>query len=186
MSGQIPLLKIISVHIMCIELRRPDSANRLELEDLSEIQSLVRRCESDIEIINDHRFLSNKSRCINHMDLNTIIENSLIARDVQEWMMIFKAQGVPVGPLNDLADVVKDPQINARGMLIDTLLSNGEKILTAASPVKFIGDEPFEPSPAPKLDEHRLSLLKDGTLARPQTRLQKIIIASSFQLGISL
>ena len=171
---------------MCIELRRPDSANRLELEDLSEIQSLVRRCESDIEIINDHRFLSNKSRCINHMDLNTIIENSLIARDVQEWMMIFKAQGVPVGPLNDLADVVKDPQINARGMLIDTLLSNGEKILTAASPVKFIGDEPFAPSPAPKLDEHRLSLLKDGTLARPQTRLQKIIIASSFQLGISL
>ena len=166
---------------MCIELRRPDSANRLELEDLSEIQSLVRRCESDIEIINDHRFLSNKSRCINHMDLN-----SLIARDVQELMMIFKAQGVPVGPLNDLADVVKDPQINARGMLIDTLLSNGEKILTAASPVKFIGDEPFEPSPAPKLDEHRLSLLKDGTLARPQTRLQKIIIASSFQLGISL
>ena len=51
MSGQIPLLKIISVHIMCIELRRPDSANRLELEDLIEIQSLVGRCESDIEII---------------------------------------------------------------------------------------------------------------------------------------
>jgi len=113
------------------------------------------------EIINDHRFVSNESRCINHVDLKTIIEKSLMERGVQEWMMIFKAQGVPVGPLNDLSDVVKDPQINARGMLIDTLLSNGEKILTAASPVKFIGDEPFAPSPAPKLDEHRLSLLKE-------------------------
>ena len=50
MSGQIPLLKKISAHVMCIELRRPDSANRLELEDLIEIQSLVGRCESDIEI----------------------------------------------------------------------------------------------------------------------------------------
>ncbi len=50
MSGQIPLLKKIAAHVMCIELRRPDSANRLELEDLIEMQSLVRRCESDIEI----------------------------------------------------------------------------------------------------------------------------------------
>ena len=113
------------------------------------------------DIINDERFHNNESRCVNHLDLKTIIEYSLMDRGVDEWMQMFKAKGVPVGPLNDLSDVVKDPQIKARGMLFETPLPDGKKILTAASPVKFAGDENFDPSLAPHLDEHRSALLKE-------------------------
>jgi len=113
------------------------------------------------DIINDERFHNNESRCVNHLDLKTIIEYSLMERGVDQWMQMFKAKGVPVGPLNDLSDVVKDPQIKARGMLFETPLPDGKKILTAASPVKFAGDENFDPSLAPHLDEHRSALLKE-------------------------
>ena len=113
------------------------------------------------DISNDERFIDNENRCINHLDLKIIIEYALIERDVDQWMQMFKAKGVPVGPLNNLSDVVKDPQIKARGMLFETTLPDGKKILTAASPVKFAGDENFYPSIAPRLDEHRSFLLKE-------------------------
>jgi len=114
-----------------------------------------------IEIINDLRFLNNEERCINHFELKVIIEDCLLEKDVSEWMQLFKDNGVPVGPLNDLSDVVKDPQIKARGMLLDTPLPNGTKILTAGSPVKFVGAESLASLPAPQLDEHRISLLQE-------------------------
>jgi CoA:oxalate CoA-transferase len=113
------------------------------------------------EIINDMRFLNNEERCINHFELKVIIEDCLLEKDVSEWMQLFKDNGVPVGPLNDLSDVVKDPQIKARGMLLDTPLPNGTKILTAGSPVKFVGAESLASLPAPQLDEHRISLLQE-------------------------
>jgi len=50
MSGDIPSLKKITDHVASIELRRPESANRLEIEDLNEIESHVRICESDPKV----------------------------------------------------------------------------------------------------------------------------------------
>lgn len=120
-------------------------------------------CEviNKIEMTEDIRFLTNEERCLNHLHLKEVIENSLSEKDVDEWMQLFKARGVPVGPLNNLSDVVSDPQIKARGMLLDTPLPDGTKILTAGSPVKFAGVEPSVSLPAPLLDEHRTSLLQE-------------------------
>jgi CoA:oxalate CoA-transferase len=114
-----------------------------------------------IEIIDQPRFLTNEERCVNHSELKMIIEECLAEKDVNEWMQLFKASSVPVGPLNDLSDVVRDPQVLARGMLLETLLPDGTKIFTAGSPVKFAGSDPWESMPAPLLDEHRASLLKE-------------------------
>ena len=47
MSGYLPSLTKITEHVASIELRRPDSANRLEIEDLNEIETHVRICELD-------------------------------------------------------------------------------------------------------------------------------------------
>jgi enoyl-CoA hydratase/carnithine racemase len=47
MSGNTPQLTKLSADIACILLRRPDSANRIELEDLNTIKAHVRECEVD-------------------------------------------------------------------------------------------------------------------------------------------
>lgn len=47
MSGLTPTLSKIDTHIASIELKRPDSANRLELEDIIIIKSHVQKCEID-------------------------------------------------------------------------------------------------------------------------------------------
>jgi len=50
MSGYIPSLKKITEHVASIELRRPESANRLEIEDLAKVEEYVRICENDPKV----------------------------------------------------------------------------------------------------------------------------------------
>jgi enoyl-CoA hydratase/carnithine racemase len=47
MSGFTPALSKLNSNIACIELKRPESANRLELEDLNIIKYYVQKCEMD-------------------------------------------------------------------------------------------------------------------------------------------
>jgi enoyl-CoA hydratase len=49
MSGFTPALSKLDPKIACIELKRPDSANRLELEDLKIIKKHIQKCEMDQE-----------------------------------------------------------------------------------------------------------------------------------------
>jgi len=49
MSGFTPALSKLDQKIACIELKRPDSANRLELEDLKIIKKHIQICEMDQE-----------------------------------------------------------------------------------------------------------------------------------------
>lgn len=109
----------------------------------------------------DPRFATNALRCDNHAALKQAIERALEARSAEEWVEILKGAGLPCGPMNDVADVMRDPQIQARNMLVSLPLPNGRPLVTAGCPVQFAGD-PLGPNlPAPALDQHRDALLKE-------------------------
>ena len=65
-----------------------------------------------------------------------------------------EAEGVPAGPINDLAEVFADPQIVARGMQI-----RPGGIPGVRSPFRFSGAELALDRPAPKLGEHQDEVL---------------------------
>jgi len=60
---------------------------------------------------------------------------------------------------------MKDPQVQSRGMLMPLLLPSGKPLLVAASPIRFAGEEVPVATPAPRLDEHRASLLAELGMA---------------------
>lgn len=109
----------------------------------------------------DSRFASNASRCQNHVQLKEEIEQALATRPAQEWLGIFKKVGVPCSPLYDVAAVMRDPQIQAREMLLDFPMPSGKSLRTAANPIKFTDERAIPPQPAPALDEHRESILNE-------------------------
>ncbi|MFL6718752.1 MAG: CaiB/BaiF CoA transferase family protein [Burkholderiaceae bacterium] len=109
----------------------------------------------------DPRFATNPLRCEHHAALKVLMEQALAARSAAEWLRHLKELGIPCGPVNDVAGVMRDPQLNARGMLIKLPLPDGETLITAACPVQFAGEKPAVPSPAPALDQHRDALLKE-------------------------
>jgi crotonobetainyl-CoA:carnitine CoA-transferase CaiB-like acyl-CoA transferase len=65
-----------------------------------------------------------------------------------------EAQGVPAGPINDLAEVFADPQVIARGMQIAP-----DGVPGVRSPMTFSGAELALERPAPKLGEHQDEVL---------------------------
>lgn len=109
----------------------------------------------------DARFLTNADRCKNHRELKAMLETALATRPAKAWMQILQEQGIPTGPMNDVAAVMKDPHIHARDMLIPVPLPNGKSFVVAGCPVKFADSPSIPRGPSPKLDEHRRTLLRE-------------------------
>ncbi len=71
------------------------------------------------ELARDPRFLSNRDRVANRPALAAALAPALSQRRKNELLAAFAAAGVPAGPINDVAEVFADPQVEARGLRIE-------------------------------------------------------------------
>lgn len=90
------------------------------------------------ELADDPRFAQNQSRVINR-DIIVPIVRDIIASNTQKyWIENLEKRGVPCGPVNTLDQVFADPQVQARGTVIEMnhpLSPTPEKLI--ANPLKF-------------------------------------------------
>jgi len=71
------------------------------------------------ELATDERFADHLARGRNQDELDAIIGAWAATRQPQDVIDILSAAGVIAGPINTVADVVRDPQFRARGMLVE-------------------------------------------------------------------
>ena len=71
------------------------------------------------DLINDPRFNSNENRIKNVEALDEIAVKWFKKHTLEEILAIFKEKEVPVGPVMDIRDIMKDPHAQAREMVID-------------------------------------------------------------------
>ncbi len=105
-------------------------------------------------------FASNERRTENHAALKAEIEKALAKRRAHEWLEILRQAGVPCAPINDIGQVVDDPHIAARNMIVDSLDEHGNRARMAGNPIKLsdCADPTTRPA-APQLDAHRSQIL---------------------------
>jgi crotonobetainyl-CoA:carnitine CoA-transferase CaiB-like acyl-CoA transferase len=74
-----------------------------------------------------------------------------------------EAQGVPAGPINDLEQVFKDPQVIHRGMKLElpSDAAKGGTIPGVRTPIVFDGWRAASEHPAPLLGQHTAEILKE-------------------------
>lgn len=74
-----------------------------------------------------------------------------------------EAQGVPAGPINDLEQVFKDPQVVHRGMKLElpSDAAKAGKIPGVRTPIVFDGWRAASEHPAPLLGQHTTDILKE-------------------------
>jgi len=109
----------------------------------------------------DARFATNPARCENARVLKRLIEIETLNDTKASWIAKLEAAGVPTGPIQNVAEVLGDPQIIARNMVVSVGDSRIEDTFTAAgNPIKMteLPDVTARDS-APKLDEDRQAIL---------------------------
>ncbi|WKG05331.1 CaiB/BaiF CoA-transferase family protein [Mycolicibacterium sp. HK-90] len=71
------------------------------------------------ELATDERFVNHVARGRNQDELDKIIGDWAVQRQPDEIIETLSKAGVISGPINTVAEVVKDPQLQARGMIVD-------------------------------------------------------------------
>lgn len=110
----------------------------------------------------DSRFVNNEARGEHIKELQNEFEKRLETRPTEDWLEILIPAGIPCSPINNVAQVLTDPQIAARNMVIETAAPRGGSIKMAGNPIKFseFEDPKIRPA-APDLDQDRKSILMD-------------------------
>jgi crotonobetainyl-CoA:carnitine CoA-transferase CaiB-like acyl-CoA transferase len=89
------------------------------------------------EWLSDPRFTTNKERLANKPALVPMLEEAFRTRNADEWIPILEREEIPVGVVNTLDRVMKDPQIRHRNMVLDLDAGDGRKASVTGNPMKF-------------------------------------------------
>ena len=87
------------------------------------------------------------------------IEAITSAQPKQFWLDHFEHAGIPCGPVNDYAQVFEDPQIRARGMVVEVDHPVLGPMKALGSPIKMSETPPNATRRAPLLGEHTREVL---------------------------
>jgi crotonobetainyl-CoA:carnitine CoA-transferase CaiB-like acyl-CoA transferase len=109
----------------------------------------------------DPRFERNAGR-VRHRDvLVPLIARAMQSRNKQEWLAALEAAQVPCGTINDLEEVFADPQVNARGMIVELPHPLCDTLRVVASPVKLSATPVRYDNAPPLLGEHTDEVLAE-------------------------
>ncbi|WP_299923165.1 CaiB/BaiF CoA-transferase family protein [uncultured Pelagimonas sp.] len=98
------------------------------------------------DMATDPDYLKNADRVANRDAMIARLSAATATMTKADLLSACEAQGVPAGPINDMADVFDDPQVQARGMQITP-----DGIAGVRSPFKFSDAELVLDRSAPKL-----------------------------------
>ena len=115
-----------------------------------------------VEWATDPRFVTNAERRAHREQLIVEMERVLTTRTKGEWIDILEEAGVPCAPIQDLREMLAEPQTAAMGIL-QSVPDLGLDLMTL--PVSFDGRRPPVRRRAPTLGEHT----KDIVTPRPST-----------------
>lgn len=102
------------------------------------------------DMVADPAYLTNADRVTNRVAMTDRITMATKAWSKADLLAACEAQGVPAGPINDMAEVFADPQVLARKMQIAPGGVPGVR-----SPMRFSGAALSLDLPAPRLGEHQ-------------------------------
>jgi CoA:oxalate CoA-transferase len=115
-----------------------------------------------LTIATDPRFATNAARCENHALLKRLIEAVTLGEPVAHWIKVLEAAGLPTARVQDMGEVLRDPQLLARNMVLPvTPQPGGPKFTATGNPIKMSTlPEPSTRAPAPALDGDRQAILE--------------------------
>ena len=115
------------------------------------------------KLIADARFKTNANRMAHQQELAELIAARTKTRTSADWILNLEASGVPVGPINQISEMLTDPQVEAREMVVEVNHPKAGKVKALGLPIKFSDTPGAVRSAAPLLGQHtRVVLMSLG------------------------
>ena len=113
------------------------------------------------ELATDPRFARNQDRVRHRATLVPLLEAIFKTRSKADWLATLEAAKVPGGPINNLAEVFADPQVQHRAMVQRWQHPLADAVDLVASPIKLSATPVRNDLPPPLLGEHTAEVLAD-------------------------
>jgi formyl-CoA transferase len=112
------------------------------------------------DLIGDPRFETGEARWQHRDEVNALVEGWTSERSKHEVMKILAGAGVPCGACLDTGEVLEDPHLRARDMIVEVAHPVRGHYLTAGNPIKLSASRTAI-TMAPLLGQHRHEILRE-------------------------
>ena len=154
-----------------INIGAANQANWLRLVEIIEMPDLAQ----------DERFVDNAQRMQNLPALVEILSERLRQRSTADWLRQLEAAGVPASPVLSIGEMLSDPQVIARDMVVEVEHSHLGSTRTLGSPVKFSATPTHISRGAPQLGEHTREIL--GEYGYSDSEIEALAAAGDVIVG---
>ncbi|WP_159996772.1 CaiB/BaiF CoA-transferase family protein [Roseomonas sp. 18066] len=113
-------------------------------------------------LLDDPRFASPAARAANMDALDGLIADFVAARSQAETVAFFEQAEVTIGPVYGIEGFLRDPHVQARGLVADYPDRDMGRFPMQAIPTRFSGTPGAIRSPAPRLGEHSRAILAEA------------------------
>ena len=113
------------------------------------------------ELASDARFLTQADRAKNQTILVNILAPVFKSRSAADWLEEMDGRNVPCAPINDFAEILRDPHVQHMGLVKPLDLPNGAKTNSVAFPIAITGVDTGRMQPPPALGAHNDEIIAD-------------------------
>ncbi|WP_342120621.1 CaiB/BaiF CoA transferase family protein [Pseudoduganella sp. OTU4001] len=113
------------------------------------------------DLATHERYATNPLRVKNRDELVPILAEMVKTQSRDWWIERLEAVGVPCGPINDLHDVFQNPQVQARGLVMEAPHPTAGKVKLVRSPMRLSASPAETDMAPPLLGQHTEEVLRE-------------------------
>lgn len=114
------------------------------------------------ELLDDPRFRTNADRMQHRAELAEIVSAQTRQRTTQDLVAALDAAGIPAGPVNRIGEMLADPHVLARNMVVETIHPVAGPTRALGVPIKLSQTPGTVRRPAPLLGQHTREVLHEA------------------------
>lgn len=125
------------------------------------------------DLLSDPRFQSHKDRIAHYQAFEPLMNEQMKTKTTAEWLALLEPAGIMCGPMNNMAQVVNDPHIQEREMIVEVEHRRAGKLKVAGTPMKFSRTACKIEKASPDVGEHTVEVLS-GMLGMSSEDIEKL------------
>ena len=113
------------------------------------------------ELADDPRYRTSPDRDRNREKLIATLQETFLTRPYEQWEALLLANDIPVGAINNIAQVIEHPQVKAREALVTLTHPRVGEVRVVSAPVRLSATPAAMRTAAPLLGEHTDAVLRE-------------------------